>query len=426
MNTTIENIQEQDLLVAPTPAVDGENLQVSVQDGLAQQENEDSSDNPEGERGLNYKQVLTLLTMLGSSIKVFHRFIISLREAVKQGLKIAFIKGNRDVYSAQLDKLYADLKKSKSNRFSRSAIVIPVRALMEANEHVVDESMAVHVFDWDGNEITLDKPDLDLYVAVIDGQHRIAVCKEHPDVDVDLELYESCADVFDLIRILNTVDKNWGNEDQKHSMIKRGLSTNTLYEESEKMQRKYNVSPKVAEYILTFKRDASKKKDLIVGKDTTTYDEENGNRGKMIAESVAYRFRDDTTGRKIQLWDAIVSTYQNTSDKNHPTFGRDMRLCIASMKEDNLEKIKKSMSEKNYGDVETTISKAYKEFIKKNKEEINSIQEAKDSEITEFWKQRVIVLEEEAGLRVLKSGTPWDVVNSRKEVFEAKEEKKKK
>ena len=113
MNTTIENIQEQDLLVAPTPAVDGENLQVSAQDGLAQQENENSSDNPEGERGLNYKQVLTLLTMLGSSIKVFHRFIISLREAVKQGLKIAFIKGNRDVYSAQLDKLYADLKKSK-------------------------------------------------------------------------------------------------------------------------------------------------------------------------------------------------------------------------------------------------------------------------------------------------------------------------
>ena len=54
MNTTIENIQEQDLLVAPTPAVDGENLQVSVQDGLAQQENENSSDNPEGERGLNY------------------------------------------------------------------------------------------------------------------------------------------------------------------------------------------------------------------------------------------------------------------------------------------------------------------------------------------------------------------------------------
>ena len=130
------------------------------------------------------------------------------------------------------------LRNPRANRFSRSAIVVPVRALLEANEHVIDESMAVHVFDWDGNEITLDKPDLDLYVAVIDGQHRVVVCNEHPDVDVDLELYESCADVFDLIRILNTVDKNWGNEDQKHSMIKRGLSTNTLYEESEEMQKK--------------------------------------------------------------------------------------------------------------------------------------------------------------------------------------------
>lgn len=72
MNTNITNLQEQSLVEAPTPTVDGENLQVSAQDGLAQQEEKKDVENmkkPTKEYKPNYsdekKAELEYVTKIG-------------------------------------------------------------------------------------------------------------------------------------------------------------------------------------------------------------------------------------------------------------------------------------------------------------------------------------------------------------------------
>lgn len=212
-------------------------------------------------------------------------------------MKIVFLVGNREIYASQMNKLYNQVNSSPDKKFSNPVIVVPLETALKNGLKAVDIS---------GSEITLETPHLYLYLAVLDGQHRLMVALEHTDVDLSLELIDYDGDLMSFIEILNSMDKNWTNEDRKKTNLETGKSTNKLYTESSKMQREFGVSPKYADYLLTFKRDATKKADLIAGKDSTPFSEENAGRGYQLYKAIAYKFNDDKNIKKVEFIDAIV------------------------------------------------------------------------------------------------------------------------
>lgn len=348
----------------------------------------------------------TLQSFLTGKIPYKKRYLFSYREAVQHGLKVAFLIGNREIYVNQMDKLYNELNQNSYKRFSNPAIVVPLEKALKNG---------LRATDINGKEITLDTPDLWLYVGVPDGQHRLMVCFEHPEIDMDLELIDYDGDLMSFIKILNSMDKNWNNEDRKKSNLATGKSTNKLYTESENIQRKFGVSPKYAEYILTFKRDATKKKDLIAGKDSIPYNEENGRRGYQLFMAIAYKFGDDKNIKKVEFIDSIVYAHSQNGDSNNQTFTRDMKCFITRMGDSIRNEIISQLKNKNYGTLNSLFLTGFQKFCSLHKEDMESIEKESDVKIAESMTQKETAAKNDK-IKILKKGTPVEILANRKNV----------
>ena len=203
------------------------------------------------------------------------KYSVTYNVVKKAGLKVVFFNFNRKVCSSHINTLWKSAKDKKV--FAEGCYVVPLRPILE-------KFPDIEVYDLEGNQVTLDSPDVDMCLAVYDGQHRITVCELHPEeIDVWLDINDfDGTNPLEKIKIMNSFSKNWSGTDLRVSNIGAGLSANKLYEESENLQDLYGITPKLAEYVLTFKREATTKKDLVSGKDTTVYVDEHGNRGLGI------------------------------------------------------------------------------------------------------------------------------------------------
>lgn len=191
-------------------AADGQESQETLDEVPVDQNNQEK---------IKSKTLVTLLSFLVRKMPYKVHYLFSYRKAIKHGLKIAFLIGNREVYSSQIDKLYNELGSNSDKKFSNPVIVVSLERALRSGLRAVDA---------DGKEITLDTPNLWLYVALLDGQHRLMVCLEHLDVDLDLELIDYDGNLMSFIQILNSMDKNWNNEDRKN-LIWRRVSLPTNY-----------------------------------------------------------------------------------------------------------------------------------------------------------------------------------------------------
>ena len=244
---------------------------------------------------MDVSTAVVLLTLLGDKLtKRVVKYSISYLEAKAAGLKVAFFKANRDVNRNHIVTLWKSVKDSK--KFVNGCYVVPLRPILEKFNNI-------EVEDLNGNQITLDTPDLDMYVAVYDGQHRISACEFHPgEVDVDLDLNEfDGIDPLKVIKDMNFYSRNWNGQDLRDSNVNSGISTNRLYKEAKILQERYRITPKLAEFINTFVLDATKKRDLIEGRDTTMYNEDNAKRGVGIFEAYLVNFNGDRVAKKIEL-----------------------------------------------------------------------------------------------------------------------------
>jgi len=372
------------------------NVQLPNAEGEVDQQIEETAQEP--------SFVETLLSLVGDMPKKI-KYAIMYSEAKKAGLKVVFLKGNREIYNAQLEVLWKSAKDQK--HFSNGCYVVPLRPILE-------KFSSIEAYDLDGNQVTLDSPDVDMCIVVYDGQHRIAVCELHPgEIDVQLELNDfDGVNPLETIKQMNSFSKNWSGTDLRVSNVGAGLSANKLYEESDKLQDLYGITPKLAEYVLTFQREATKKKDLIEGKDTTIYVDEHGRRGLGIFNATMTNFDGAKEVKKIEFMDSVVSTYDSVKDTEKPTFARNMKLFLGTMAEPMREKVKKLITDKDYGKLKSEISKGYTGFCSAgHTEEIlmqmeTDVDKAIADYVTDLQKKN----QEKAARKPLKSGYVHEVI----------------
>ena len=349
--------------------------------------------------------VAVLLTCLGDKIpKIIRKVCMSYLEAKNAGLKICFFKFNREVNNCHVQALYKSVKESK--QFTQSCYVVPLRPILESFKDI-------EVYDLDGNQIALDTPDIDLYIVVYDGQHRLTVCELHSEVDVELELNEfNGMHPLKTIKLMNSNNRNWNGLDLRDSNVNAGLTTNELYGEAKILQERYGITNKAAECALTFVLNTTRISDLIAGRDTTKFNEDNANRGKGILNACMMNFAACKEAKKIELLYAIIHTHINTPDKEKGVFGRNMKLLMGTMSADDRETVKRFITEKNFGQLNTFVKDSYKAFLElgHSEEELAQMETELDERIATYIKKLDKENQEKVAKKPLKSGRVSELI----------------
>ena len=347
--------------------------------------------------------VAALLTRVGDMLPTKKvKYVTKYSEAKKAGLKVVFFNFNREVYSSQLNALWKSAKDKKV--FTEGCYVVPLRPILE-------KFPDIEVYDLEGNQVTLDSPDVDMCLAIYDGQHRITVCELHRDIDVWLDFNDfDGTNPLEKIKQMNSFSKNWSGTDLRGSNVHAGISTNQLYAEARKLQDLYGITPKLSEYILTFKREATTKKDLVLGQDTTIYVAENGSRGTGIFNAAMMNFQGSKELKKIEFTDAVVHTYNSISDKEKPGFARNMKLFLGTLKD--CGEIRKLISDKDFGKLKTVVSKGYKAFCGAGhtEEALAQMEADVDKNIDAYVKALQTTNQDKASKKPLKSGRVHEVI----------------
>ena len=374
-------------------------------------DNESTTDANSSIEAIDASTVAALLTCLGDKIpKIIRKVCMSYLEAKNAGLKICFFKFNREVNNCHIQALYKSVKDSK--RFTRSCYVVPLRPILESFKDI-------EVYDLDGKQITLDTPDIDLYIVVYDGQHRLTVCELHSEVDVELELNEfNGTHPLVTIKQINSDQRNWNGQDLRDSNVNAGITTNQLYREAKILQERYCITNKAAECALTFVHNTTRIPDLIAGRDTTKYNEDNASRGKGILNACMMNFDTCKEARKIELLYAVIHTYTNTPDKEKGVFGRNMKLLIGTMSVDDRETVKRFITEKNFGQLNTFVKDSYKAFLKLGHSEdvLTQMESELDGRIATYIEKVDEENRKKVAKKPLKSGRVSDVINQAKAI----------
>jgi len=231
---------------------------------------------------------------------------------------------------------------------------------------------------------------------------------------------------LETIKQMNSFSKNWSGTDLRASNIGAGISTNRLYEESENLQKLHGITPKLAEYILTFKREATMKKDLVSGKDTTAYVAEHGNRGLGIINAAMTNFKSAKEVKKIEFIDAVVYTYDNVKDAEKGSFARNMKLYLGTMSETEREKVKKLITDKDFGKLKEYIQKGYNAFCAAGhtEEALTQMEDETDKTIDSYIDNLKKSNQEKAAKKPLKSGRVHEVIQHSLEIESASEKER--
>ena len=312
----------------------------------------------------------TVLGFLKCGIKTKMRTLISYQDA-KNDIKLVFVKGNRNVYGSQIDKLWKEVSGLKVKKFSRSCVVVNAKTILEHNMTISEEekSKRVRLVDIYGNEITLATIGIENCWAVIDGQHRLMVCMEHPEVDLDIELLtDFSGDIMELIKIFNSTDKNWSLSDYTLSNIETGKISGAMMRMAALIKSFLNCSEKVANYLLTFKKDAIRKSSSIKGIDDSGYSDTKGERGLSIARAIKYKFGDMVV--KVQFVEAICKAYSQLEDGKTTNLALLMVGFIAEISDSMKKTVEEKMKSSDFGIVANTFTEGFKKYVQAHKDDI--------------------------------------------------------
>ena len=162
-------------------------------------------------------------------------------ELKKAGYVFCFDKENREINNNHVDGLHERIKADKSKCFSETLKVCEVKQALEQGRKV---------FDVNNNEITLNTPNLEKHVLILDGQHRWMVILENPKYDIWVDFVET-DNIGTYIDNLNNTSKAWNGEDVKHSIRVQHENEVPALEEIYDFKNRFNVSEKFDELILT-------------------------------------------------------------------------------------------------------------------------------------------------------------------------------
>ena len=361
----------------PTDEVAAETETPNNEDQTSVEPIDETADKPNVSLSVNGEQVVlspellaTVMSFLKCGVKTKMRTLISYQDA-KNDTKLVFVKGNRNVYGSQIDKLWKEVSGLKVKKFSRSCVVVNAKTILEHNMTISEEekSKRVRLVDIYGNEITLATIGIENCWAVIDGQHRLMVCMEHPEVDLDIELLTDFnGDIMELIKIFNSTDKNWSLSDYTLSNIETGKISGAMMSMAVLIKSFLNCSEKVANYLLTFKKDAVRKSSCIKGIDDSGYSDTKGERGLSIARAIKYKFGDMVV--KVQLVEAICKAYSQLEDGKTMGLGSLMVGFIAELSDSMKKTIEAKMKSSDFGTVNDTFVTGFGKYVENHKDDI--------------------------------------------------------
>ena len=403
----------------PTDVVTEEAETTNNEEQTSVEPKAEKADKPNVSLSVDGKQVelspellATVLSFLKCGVKTKMRTLISFQDA-KNDITLVFVKGNRNVYASQIDKLWKDISDKKTKKFYRSCVVVNAKQVLENNPDI----KLVDIF---GNEITVATPGIENCWAVIDGQHRLMVCMEHPEADLDLELLDYDGDVMELIKLFNSTDLNWRTPDYYRSNVETGKVTNNLAVKMKEVQAVITASDKVAAFLLTFKKDAIKKSDCILGKDNSGYTEEKGIRGLSIAKAIRYKFGDGTV--KVEFVEAICAAYDSLEDGKHSGLADTMVGFLAEMSDPMKNTIESKIKSADFGVVKNTLTEGFKKYYETHKDDIEEHIKEVQKKIDEAMPKKAESTKKAD--EKLKDGFPGDILKQRlAKAIEATEDK---
>lgn len=357
--------------------------------------------------------------VIGSlNVPVKHICIVSYKD-VKDKITFLMAKGNRQVYANQIDKLFKDIDSLKTKRFINPIVCVSLAQILKVNPSFI-------AYDKDGKIATPTSENLECYWVIADGQHRYAVALEHNDVDMDVELldYQSMGNDYNAwVKKSNTFDRNWGNEDLKYSNSMLSFGDDALYKASNQVREILPMSPKAAEYLLTFKKEASRKSDLLQGKSSVVFSKDAAERGEGLGYAWFTIFGNDKKTYKLELVDAFKYVYDCLDDKDHPHYGRNLKCAINRMSAADKAELERLFGDKQWEDLKIKMKALYDNFAGDNNLDFDAVA----AEVNEKIASKIMAQQAENAKKIvpIKSGTLFELLANRKAVSEAKNVTKK-
>lgn len=186
-------------------------------------------------------------------------FTVSLSNLMAMGYIIATFVMNREVNEKHVKRLMNDVRSQGKSAFSQYVTVCTALAALRRGYDVIG---------LDGKLVTLETPNLDKMLVIIDGQHRVAACfGTKLDIDCDVMIVPCPEDIAQDIKDRNCCDKNWDTTALRHQIVEIEKKQDVLAEYEKRAKDIYpGCSDKFYTTILTVgKKDAVRRSQVSRG-----------------------------------------------------------------------------------------------------------------------------------------------------------------
>lgn len=343
-------------------------------------------------------------------------------ELKKAGYTFCFDKENREINNNHVTELYDRIKSDKSKRFMETLKVCEVKQALEQGRKV---------FDVDGNEITLDTPNLEKYILILDGQHRWIVILENPGYDIWVNFVET-SNIGAYIDNLNNSNKSWNGDDVQHSVRVQHENEVPVLDAINDFKNRFNVSEKFAELILTRKKEQYRLEDMkkiqsgekAFIADKFKVDPVFIETGENLMFSILHQFDTEKKVRKVEFISALVNIYDEMPDVTKSSFEKNILTFLTTMDGIVKAEILKRIDAKDTQKLNSYVRKQYDTLLNKHNGELDGLY-TKAIEIIEKKKLDFETKENNSAkkFKKLKAGSPAEILNNRK--AEREEAKKK-
>lgn len=216
--------------------------------------------------------------------------IITLAELLKSGMKIAFIKGNRQVNNKNV--------KSKKVSFLKFGMNLIPLMYVSGEKAIADGCTLIDAKT--GAEIDVEHAQE--YIAIVDGQHRLTAAVEAELSEDNLYLFEcyNDANTKELVASTNIDSNPWDGRDYAYSAVMFNQESKLARMANELAEAGYAIS--TIGMILYFKSGKFGKKDLsyiMEGKDAR--EGYNLERAEYFLEKARVKFEDVFIGKKYLI-----------------------------------------------------------------------------------------------------------------------------
>lgn len=321
----------------------------------------------------------------------------TLKNLRKVGFHLAYSKGNRSVNKHHITELTRAL--GDNLMFTNFALACPAKVAL---------SLGVELYDETGALLTTDKPSIDMYLLVLDGQHRIIVSIEK-NKDIKVLIVPCSKDPNKMIYEINRTNRNWAVSDLRKLIAYSEKAIDELQQATEQAK---NILPGCSEkfyaYVLTGKPDAIRKSEVDRGK-LPKYDSEEGEIGMDILSGLA--FLNSKKAKNVSTLKSIFNVKTDLSKNSTGTeFGQAFKIVLSQATEPELEELNRLLDKTAYTEFESSIHTKLNAFLFNQKIEQKIL-----SESNKKVKQRCsLLVEKYSKTHKIQYVPAYELVNERK------------